>query len=163
MSLSRLDFYSEVLSMDQTVYVTLPDKGELAPAEPLPPENGYPVLYLLHGTSHDCSHWLRYTGIERYSTDRKVAVVMPSAQLSGYADMVHGEAFFRYLTEELPKIINDHYCVSSRREDTFVAGVSMAARPMPYGRFVDRCALLDHYKGCRNHAAIVAAVGIDAD
>lgn len=125
MSLSRLDFYSEVLSMDQTVWVTLPDKGELAPAEPLPPEKGYPVLYLLHGTSHDCSHWLRYTGIERYSTDRKIAVVMPSAQLSGYADMVHGEAFFRYLTEELPGIIHNHYCVSTRREDTFVAGVSM--------------------------------------
>lgn len=125
MSLSRLDIYSNVLGMEQTVYVVMPDKGELAPAEPLPPEAGYPVLYLLHGTSHDCSHWLRYTGIERYSTDRKVAVVMPSAQLSGYADMVHGEAFFKYLTDELPEIICRLYKVSRRREDTFVAGVSM--------------------------------------
>ena len=91
MSLTKLDFYSKTLSMDQSLYVVLPDKGEGAPAEPLPPESGYPVLYLLHGTSHDCSHFLRYTSIERYATDRKIAIVMPSAQLSGYADMVHGE------------------------------------------------------------------------
>ncbi len=125
MSLSKLEFYSELLGMDQSVYVILPDKGEGAPAEPAPPEEGYPVLYLLHGTTHDCSNWLRYTGIERYATDRKIAVVMPSAQLSGYADMVYGEAFFSYITEELPKIVKKLYRISSKREDTFVAGVSM--------------------------------------
>ena len=125
MSLSKLEFYSKTLQMDQVLYVILPDKGQGAPEEPLPPEQGYPVLYLLHGTSHDCSHFLRYTSIERYATDRKLAVVMPSAQLSGYADMVHGEAFFTYLTEEVPQIVKNIYKVSSRREDTFVAGVSM--------------------------------------
>ncbi len=125
MSLGKLDFYSKTLSMDQSIYVILPDKGEGAPAEPLPPKDGYPVLYLLHGTSHDCSHFLRYTSIERYATDRKLAVVMPSAQLSGYADMVHGEPFFTYLTEEVPQIVKALCPVSKRREDTFVAGVSM--------------------------------------
>ena len=44
MSLTKLDFYSKTLSMDQSLYVVLPDKGEGAPAEPLPPESGYPVL-----------------------------------------------------------------------------------------------------------------------
>ena len=125
MSLSRLDFWSEILGMEQTVYVILPDKGEGAPPEPPPPADGWPVLYLLHGTSHDCSNWLRYTGIERYASDRKVAVVMPSAQLSGYADMAYGPAFFTYLTQELPAVIKGLYRISPRREDTFVAGVSM--------------------------------------
>ena len=125
MSLSKLEFHSKVLDMDQSLYVILPDKGEGAPPEPLPPEGGYPVLYLLHGTSHDFSHFLRYTSIERYAADRKIAVVTPSAQLSGYADMAHGEPFFTYLTEEVPEIVKNLYPVSRKREDTFVAGVSM--------------------------------------
>ena len=111
--------------MDQTVYVIMPDKGELAPAEPLPPEEGYPVLYLLHGTSHDCSHWLRYTGIERYSTDRKVAVVMPSVEVSGYADLAHGGNFYSYVAKELPAVMEGFFGFSRAREDNFVCGLSM--------------------------------------
>ena len=125
MSVTKLEFRSRILDMDQEVLVVLPDKGEMAPAEPPVPKTGWPVLYLLHGTSHDYSHWMRYTSIERYSTDRKVAIVMPSAQLSGYADMVYGEAFFSYLTDELPDLIRSIFPISTRREDTFVAGVSM--------------------------------------
>lgn len=125
MSMTKIEFRSATLDMDQELYVVLPDKGEMAPPEPPVPEGGWPVLYLLHGTSHDFSHWIRYTSIERYSTDRKIAVVMPSAQLSGYADMVYGEAFFTYLTEEVPALVRKLFPVSEKREDTFVAGVSM--------------------------------------
>ena len=125
MSMSRLDFFSTTLQMDQTVYVILPDKGEGAPPEPPRPAEGWPVLTLLHGTSHDGSNWLRFTGIERYCTDKKVAAVLPSAQLSGYADMVYGPAFFTYLTKELPAVLRKIYPLSDRREDNFVAGVSM--------------------------------------
>ena len=36
---------------------------------------GVPVLYLLHGLSDDCTHWERRTAIERYATEKGIAVV----------------------------------------------------------------------------------------
>jgi S-formylglutathione hydrolase FrmB len=125
-SIIKLDFFSHALKMDQSLNVILPDKGEMAPSEPFP-ENGagYPVLYLLHGTSHDFSSWARYTSIERYACDKRLAIVMPSAQLSGYADMVYGEDFFSYIAIEVPGVVKRLFPISQNREDTFIAGLSM--------------------------------------
>jgi putative tributyrin esterase len=112
--------------MDQSLFVILPDKGEMSgDVSELAKNDEYPVLYLLHGTSHDGSNWSRYTSIERYACDRRIAVVMPGAQLSGYTDMVYGEDFFSYIAYEVPQIARRLFPVSQKREDTFIAGLSM--------------------------------------
>jgi S-formylglutathione hydrolase FrmB len=85
----------------------------------------FPVLYLLHGAYGDYTDWQRQTGIERYAQKHKIAVVMPSASNSFYQDMYRGSAYYTYLTEELPSFIERTFPVSTRREDTFVAGLSM--------------------------------------
>jgi putative tributyrin esterase len=85
----------------------------------------FPVLYLLHGLSDDSTAWLRYTSIERYAAPLGLAVVMPQVHRSFYADEVHGERFFTFLAEELPEVVGRFFRVSRRREDTFVAGLSM--------------------------------------
>jgi putative tributyrin esterase len=51
--------------------------------------------------------------------------VMPQVQRSFYADEVHGGRFWAFLSDELPEVVGSFFRVSARREDTFVAGLSM--------------------------------------
>ena len=85
-----------------------------------------PTLYLLHGMSDDHTIWLRRTNIERYAADKGLAVIMPSTDLGFYTDMAKGEPYWTFISKELPKMCRSMFPqLSSRREDTFVAGLSM--------------------------------------
>ena len=83
------------------------------------------MLYLLHGLSDDDTIWLRRTSIERYVAPLGLAVVMPQVHRSFYADEAHGGRYWTFLTEELPALVGSFFRLSDRREDTFVAGLSM--------------------------------------
>lgn len=85
----------------------------------------YPVLWLLHGASDDHTIWMRRTSIERYVSELGLAVVMPSASLSFYQDMAVGPLYGTFIREELPAIARSFFPLSDRREDNFVAGLSM--------------------------------------
>jgi S-formylglutathione hydrolase FrmB len=128
MALLRCDFFSDVLEVGTSMTVLLPQASEeqvgVTGARP-DPEAEFPVLYLLHGLSDDSTAWLRYSNIDRYSAERGIAVVMPEVQRSFYADEVHGGSYWTFLTEELPAVVGSFFRVSPRREDTFVAGLSM--------------------------------------
>ena len=52
-------------------------------------------------------------------------VIMPGAERSFYADMEHGYKYWTYISEELPSIMKSFFPISDKREDTFVAGLSM--------------------------------------
>ena len=126
MALLRCDFFSEALSLSTSMNVLLPQRttsqiGLAGTATDDPP----PVLYLLHGMSDDATTWVRRTSIERYVAPLGLAVVMPQVHRSYYADEVYGGRFWTFLTEELPSLVHDFFRVSERREDTFVAGLSM--------------------------------------
>jgi putative tributyrin esterase len=84
-----------------------------------------PTLYLLHGLSDDDSIWSRRTSIERYVAPLGLAVVMPAVHRSFYRDEAYGHRYWTFLSEELPEICRGFFHLSSRREDTFVAGLSM--------------------------------------
>ena len=126
MALAQTHIFSDVLGMSTSLHVILPQAttaqigmvGERTAGDP-------PVLYLLHGLSDDDSIWLRRTSIERYAADYGIAVVMPRVERSFYQDMAHGEKYWTYLSQELPAIVAQLFRVSIRREDTFVAGLSM--------------------------------------
>ena len=90
-----------------------------------------PTLYLLHGLSDDATTWARRTSIERYATELGIAVVMPQVAKSFYSDEVYGDPYWTFLTEELPVLARSFFHLSDRREDTFVAGLSMGG----YGAF----------------------------
>jgi S-formylglutathione hydrolase FrmB len=90
------------------------------------------VLYLLHGLSDDHTIWLRRTSVERYAAGYPLAVVMPAVNRSFYTDMAHGgAAYWTFISEELPQIVQSFFKVSNDREKTFVAGLSMGG----YGAF----------------------------
>jgi S-formylglutathione hydrolase FrmB len=126
MALVTCDFFSEALMVGTSVTVVLPQETEEQiglvdnPVDGLPP-----VLYLLHGLSDDHTSWLRYTSIERYAAARGLAVVMPAAGRSFYADEAHGHRYWSYVSEELPRVVGQFFRVSQEPADTFVAGLSM--------------------------------------
>ena len=85
----------------------------------------FQVMYLLHGAYGDHTDWFRLTSIEKYATLHRIAVVMPAVANSFYQDMYRGSRYLTYVTEELPRFIEKMFPVSPRREDNFVAGLSM--------------------------------------
>ena len=54
-----------------------------------------------------------------------MAVIMPEVQRSFYCDMTNGPRYFTYIVDELPALCQRLFRVSARREDNFVAGLSM--------------------------------------
>jgi S-formylglutathione hydrolase FrmB len=122
----RCDFYSDVLEVSTSMTVLLPQASTtqigLAGASRQGPP---PVLYLLHGLSDDDTIWLRRTSIERYVAPLGLAVVMPQVGRSFYSDMAYGGRYWTFLSNELPEIVSSFFRVSDRRQDTFVAGLSM--------------------------------------
>lgn len=120
-------FRSPVLRRNTAITVILPTPEEEGAAI----QEDMKVLYLLHGLHGDETSWVRYSNIERYANKAGIAVVMPGVGNSFYQDMVHGERFFTYLTQELPQFIQGLFPVSRKREDTYIAGLSMGG----YGAF----------------------------
>ncbi len=127
MALCELNFFSESLGTQQTINVIIPQRevdGEIGISNA---ENSgkYKCLYLLHGLSDNHTIWLRRTSIERYAQEYGICVVMPFADRSFYTDMVFGGKYFTYIAKELPKIVREFFNVSEKREDNYIAGLSM--------------------------------------
>lgn len=132
MALIHCDFFSEVLGVSTSICVILPQNtySQIGMAGSAKKEK-YPTLYLLHGLSDDHTIWQRRTSVERYVADMGLAVVMPNGGRSFYTDMKHGYKYFTFMTEELPEIARQFFPLSEKREDNFVAGLSMGG----YGAF----------------------------
>lgn len=143
-------------TVDVNVIIPTPEGNEQITSEETkkayPYETGLPVLYLLHGAFGDYSSWMRFSNIERYARKHCVAVVMASAENSFYQNMYRGGAYFSFFTEELPAFISSIFPISKKREDTFVAGLSMGgygawflalSKPEQYGKAASLSGALD--------------------
>lgn len=132
MALMTLNFPSKYLNSNQTVSVILPDAPRTrSPREYYASETERPVLWLLHGTFGDHSDWVRKTKIENYALERGLIVVMPSALNSNYSNWptaMMGYHMYDFLTEELMPMVHHWLPASSKREDNFIAGLSMGGR-----------------------------------
>jgi S-formylglutathione hydrolase FrmB len=117
MALMNVSYYSKTLGMSCKMNVIVPQKSQglltLSEKASTPP---FPVLYLLHGRSHDHNDWLRYTSLERYCAKYGLVVVMADAHLSFYADQLHGYPYFTFYAEELPGIIKEFFHISNKRK-----------------------------------------------
>jgi putative tributyrin esterase len=126
MALIHCDFYSEVLGTSSAMTVILPPAvHSKRSAKP------HPTLWLLHGLMDDHTTWVRQTSLERYVEGLGLAVVMPSAGRSFYADMARGYRYWTFVSEELPRLARAMFPLSAARQDNFVAGLSMGG----YGAF----------------------------
>ena len=147
MAFLELHYHSDALRKAVTVNVILPEKAKTLIGLNTAGNSttSYKTLFLLHGLSDDHTIWMRRTSIERYASDRGIAVVMPSVDRSWYTDTADGARYFTFVTEELPSVCRSYFRgMSDRREDTLIAGLSMGG----YGAI--KAALLrpDRFGGC---------------
>ncbi|HNW86117.1 MAG TPA: alpha/beta hydrolase family protein [Candidatus Limiplasma sp.] len=130
MAFFQTNFFSSTLcfNTDIHVFIPTPNSDELLnrkKSDYLQHGVKFQVLYLLHGAYGDATDWMRLTSIEKYAQEHKLAVVMPSASNSFYQNMYCGSDYLTYLTDELPAVVQALFPVSRKRENTFVAGLSM--------------------------------------
>lgn len=85
------------------------------------------TLYLLHGGSDDGSMYLRRTRIEEYAMDYDMAVVMPEVKNSFYSNMIYGKQYFTFISEELPRVMEHVFPLSTEAKDRYVLGNSMGS------------------------------------
>lgn len=111
---------SQQLKMTTVINVIFPDSTKMDV-----PLSERKVLYLLHGLYDNGTGWLRRTNIEVYAEKYGLVVVMPSVDRSFYCDNVNGMNYFSYVTKELPEYMGKVFGLSQKKEDNFIAGLSM--------------------------------------
>ena len=131
MAILNLNFESRFLNSNHAVSVILPNvPHNCEPADFFANEKKYKVLWLLHGTFGDHSDWLRFSNIELYACEKDLIVVMPSALNSNYSNWstMMGFDMYDYILKELMPLVWNWFPASSKREDNFIAGLSMGGR-----------------------------------
>lgn len=121
------NFYSYSLRYPIDIEVILPSFTSCNLEQPhthaLPGK--FPVIYLLHGYGNDYQAWLRYTSIERYAEEHRIAVVTFSCHNKAYQNAPYDENFYDFLNEELPNFVESYFPISGDPKERYIAGLSM--------------------------------------
>lgn len=112
MALLSCEVFSESLGFKTPIIAIIPQNFRYRE------EKKHPALYLLHGFAGGHTCWLSNTAIERYVESMGLAVIMPDAGRSYYADMIHGYKYWTYINEELPKIARTLFPLSKKERIT---------------------------------------------
>ena len=116
MALLQANFYSNSLCRQATFNAIIP-VGKQKPLK---------TLYLLHGLSGNYMDWLSCTRIAYWAESRNLAVIMPSGDNSFYVDNDNALAMYGdYFGRELVEATRELFPLSDKRQDTFIAGLSM--------------------------------------
>lgn len=128
----KVDFMSKVLMRTVSINVILPvDKVFFGKEEIIKP---FKTLYLLHGIFGNNNDWISGTRIESWAQEKNIAVVMPSGENKFYINNEYTcERFSDFIGEELVNMTRKMFNLSNRREDTFIAGLSMGG----YGAIIN--------------------------
>lgn len=127
MAFIQFHFFSEALQMQTEAYIIMPQKqtrGQIG-LQTKNTNEKYKCLYLLHGLSDDHTAWMRHTAIERYAEKYGICVVMPCVHRSFYLDLPGTRNYYTFVSQELPGVMREFFNVSDKKEDNFVAGLSM--------------------------------------
>ena len=122
MSFHQLHFTKNLNGyVDVNIYLPVGTEYE----DMIEPGEKFQTLWLLHGYAGNFMEWPQYSAIEKLAMLNKFAVVSVDGDNSGYNDMPNGDNYYTYITEELPTFLRKHYPLSDKREDNFIAGLSM--------------------------------------
>ncbi len=121
-----MNYFSNALRRNVEINVILPidsfdyDSGEYLSSRK------FKTLYLLHGIFGSNTDWIENTNLISYLAKHQIAVVLPSGENSFYVDNSDSGAMYsKFIGEELPLITRNAFPLSSNREDTYIAGLSM--------------------------------------
>lgn len=117
----------------------------------------YPILYLLHGHGNDAECWMRYTSVQRYAEERRIAAVSMSVGNTCYLNAdAYGEDFYAFVQKELPEFLCENFPISRRREDTYICGYSMGG----YGAMLHALTTPEQYRAAGLFSPAVHLDGI---
>jgi putative tributyrin esterase len=120
MAIIRWDFFSQILQLQTSLTLTLP--------ESIRPSVRLPLLYLLHGGTENATTWLRETNIEAVSQRFNLITVSIDGLSSAFVDMCHGGRYFTYLTQELPDLLPSRFPICEKPDATMICGFSMGGQ-----------------------------------
>ena len=122
MAIAHFDLTAKTLNRGTRAAVLLPNDQPWYQKDPGPLK----TLILLHGLTGDEDNWLYYTNIARLIREKPLCVIMPDGDNSFYADSPALAAdYAAFIGEELIRFFRSALNLSPRREDTFIAGLSM--------------------------------------
>lgn len=128
MALAQVDFYSTSLMRMTNIWVIMPSDKRVRPSKLTTPQpqGPYKTLYLLHGLMGNSSDWTTHTRIQKLANDFNLAVIMPSGDNKFWCDSaVSGDRYGTFVGTELVDFTRRTFNLSTRREDTFIGGLSM--------------------------------------
>lgn len=122
----KLDFFSKSLMRVVSVQALLPvDKIDFV-GNLISQTKPFKTLYLLHGIYGNESGWVSESRIGRFAQDHDLAVIMPAGENHFYTDCDQtGEKYGEFIGKELVDLTRRTFPLSDKREDTFIAGLSM--------------------------------------
>ncbi|HJA64759.1 acetylesterase [Lachnoclostridium sp. An169] len=126
MALIQVNFLSKSLRRTVPMYVILPADRMLPPGAEEKPDTPYKTLYLLHGVIGNYTDWVTGTAVQRWAEEKNLVVVMPSGDNSFYLDQESGQnSYGEFVGQEIVEITRKMFPLSGKREDTYIAGLSM--------------------------------------
>jgi S-formylglutathione hydrolase FrmB len=127
MAYIELTYDSTAISRAAQVSIELPnDANEWERNENLNYSRPMKVLYLLHGYQNDCTEWQTHAPVRELALKYNIAMVMPYGANSFYLDAKgRGNAYCRYIGEELPAYLHDTLGLPCTRRDCYIGGISM--------------------------------------
>jgi len=156
MALIHCNFWSEVLGLCCSLDAIIPEPRFSLDSKFTSRKRYFPALYLLHGLTDDHTIWQRRTSIERYAAEYEVVVIMPAVGRSYYTDMAQGYRYWTFISKELPVITRNLLPLSSRREDNFVAGLSMGG----YGAFKIALSCPEKFSAAASLSGVLDVAGL---
>ena len=144
MALIQVNYMSKALFRIVPINVILPVDRFDADADRylMDKDHKYKTLYLLHGLLGNYTDWVSQTRIQKWAEEKNLAVVMPSGDNAFYfKSRTPWDDYETFIGEELPEITRRMFPLSDRREDTFIAGLSMGG----YGALRNGIVFSDHF------------------
>lgn len=122
MAILQIEVLSGYLERKVPVTAIVPIDNPLTKVQ----EENYKMVVLLHGYNGNNMDWVTNTGIVKYAEENNLVVVMPAGENKFYIDNIKtGEAYGRFIGEELIACMRKLLPVSTKREDTCIGGLSM--------------------------------------
>lgn len=126
MALAQVTYFSQSLMRTIPINVLIPTDKRPMPGVPSREKKPFQTLYLLHGIFGSYPDWANNTRILSWAQARNLAVVMPSGENGFYVDdTARGALYGDWIGRELVEFTRDTFPLSDKREDTFLAGLSM--------------------------------------
>ncbi|MBR2264662.1 MAG: acetylesterase [Firmicutes bacterium] len=126
MAVLQVKLSSASLLRSVPVTVILPVDKVALPGMPYQDPRPFKTLYLLHGMFGDQEDWIQYTNIRRYAEEHDLCVVCPYGENRFYTDQPKEFARYgQFIGEELVELTRRMFPLSTKREDTWIGGLSM--------------------------------------